>query len=280
MIRLPLPPARHVPGPRPDCVPGLLVPMLAGAIAFGSAAAQALPAAPGAAAGGSARAAASTPASTTATPLPPIDSMARRVLPCTACHGAEGRAVGSAFVPRIAGKPAGYLYRQMLNFRDGQRRHEGMARLMAPLSDDYLREIAAHFAALDLPWPAPVPGAATPGQLSRGEQLVRQGDAARQMPACVACHGAALTGVQPAIPSLLGLPPDYVTAQLGAWRAGTRRALRPDCMHQVATTLSPEDSAAVAVWLARQPMPAEHRAAAALPAPMPLRCGAAPEGTR
>ncbi|MEK8051272.1 c-type cytochrome [Ideonella sp. DXS22W] len=203
--------------------------------------------------------------------------MARRVLACTACHGAEGRAVGSAFVPRIAGKPAGYLYRQMLNFRDGQRRHEGMARLLAPLSNEYLREIAAHFAALDLPWPTPQPGPATPALLAQGEQLVRQGDVARRVPACTACHGAALTGVAPAVPGLLGLPHDYITAQLGAWRAGTRRALAPDCMHDVAARLSPEASAAVAAWLTRQPMPADHRAVAALPAPMPLRCGAAPE---
>lgn len=213
-------------------------------------------------------------------PLPAIDSMARRVLACTACHGAEGRAVGSAFVPRIAGKPAGYLYRQMLNFRDGQRRHEGMARLLAPLTDDYLREIAGHFAALDLPWPAPQPVAAAPAMLASGERLVRQGDAARHLPACVACHGAALTGVAPAIPGLLGLPHDYITAQLGAWRAGTRRALAPDCMHAVATRLTPDESAAVAAWLSTQRMPAEHRAAASLPAPMPQRCGAAPELAR
>lgn len=206
--------------------------------------------------------------------LPPIDSLARRLMPCTACHGAEGRALGSAFVPRIAGKPDGYLYRQLLNFRDGQRRHDGMARLLAPLSDDYLRRIAGHFAALDLPWPTPAPVAAAPAALRRGEQLVRHGDAARRLPACQACHGAALTGVAPAVPGLLGLPNDYITAQLGAWRAGTRRALAPDCMHTVATALSTEEVAAVAAWLVAQPVPADHRSAQALPAPLPLRCGA------
>lgn len=122
------------------------------------------------------------PAATAAAlPPPPLDSMARRVMACTACHGAEGRAVGSAFVPRIAGKPAGYLYRQMLNFRDGQRHHTGMARLLAPLSDDYLREIAGHFAALDLPWPPPQAVAADAAVLARGEQLVRQGEPARRL---------------------------------------------------------------------------------------------------
>lgn len=227
-----------------------------------------------------AAAAASAPAPTPPSALPPVGSLARRVLPCTACHGAEGRAVGSAFVPRIAGKPDGYLYRQLLNFRDGQRHNDAMARLLAPLSDVYLREIAGHFAALDLPWPAPSPAVAPAPLLQRGEQLVRRGDAARRLPACTACHGAALTGVAPAVPGLLGLPNDYITAQLGAWRAGTRRALAPDCMHTVATALDTEEVAAVAAWLAAQPMPAEHRAAASLPAPMPLRCGAVPASTQ
>ena len=52
------------------------------------------------------------------------DSMAQRMLPCTVCHGAQGRVAPDGYYPRIAGKPAGYLYNQLLNFRDG-RRHYG-----------------------------------------------------------------------------------------------------------------------------------------------------------
>src|SRR5215469_12677291 len=49
------------------------------------------------------------------------DVMARRVQPCTACHGEVGRATPDGYYPRIAGKPAGYLLNQMRNFRDGRR---------------------------------------------------------------------------------------------------------------------------------------------------------------
>ncbi|XJC73026.1 c-type cytochrome [Delftia tsuruhatensis] len=52
-------------------------------------------------------------------PLPDVGSMASRVLACTACHGPEGRATPSGYFPRIAGKPAGYLYRQLKNFQQG-----------------------------------------------------------------------------------------------------------------------------------------------------------------
>ena len=149
---------------------------------------------------------------------PPVeDSMAQRVLACTGCHGKDGRAARDGYYPRIAGKPAGYLFNQLLNFRDGRRGHALMAKLLAPLDDAYLREIAAHFAALDLPYaPPPAPRADPAGQAA-GARLVRDGDRARGIPACTQCHGAALTGIAPALPGLLGL-------QAGGRRPGPRRA--------------------------------------------------------
>jgi cytochrome c553 len=60
-------------------------------------------------------------------------------------------------ISRLAGKPAGYLFNQLVHFRDGRRHYGPMARLLEPLVDDYLQEIARHFAAQDLPYPpAPV----------------------------------------------------------------------------------------------------------------------------
>lgn len=201
------------------------------------------------------------------------DTMAQRVLACTPCHGKEGRATPNGYFPRIAGKPAGYLYQQLVNFREGRRQNEQMATLVAHLSDAYLREIAAHFAALDLPYATPqradLPGPA----LARGEALVQRGDAARDLPACSACHGSALTGVRPAVPGLLGLSRDYLNAQLGAWRTGQRKALAPDCMATIARRLAPEDVAALSAWLASRPLPVDTHPAAALPAAAPLDCG-------
>lgn len=203
------------------------------------------------------------------------DTMAQRTLACSACHGQEGRAGPDGYYPRIAGKPAGYLYNQLLNFRDGRRHYGLMARLLDTLSDAYLLEIAQHFAALDLPYPRPAPAAAPAAVLQRGEQVALRGDPAARVPGCVQCHGQTLTGVLPNTPGLLGLPRDYLLAQLGAWRTGQRQAHAPDCMAQIARRLSAEDLGAVTSWLAAHPLPAGTHPATTLPAPPPIACGSA-----
>ncbi|KQY86878.1 MULTISPECIES: c-type cytochrome [Roseateles] len=206
-----------------------------------------------------------------AQPVP--DTLAQRALACTGCHGKEGRAAPDGYYPRLAGKPAGYLYNQLLNFRDGRRDYGLMSELVTPLSDAYLQELAGHFAALDLPYPPPQKPTLPAPELARAEQLIRHGDAARRLPACTACHGERLTGTQPAVPGLLGLSRDYLNGQLGAWRSGQRRAQAPDCMAQIAKALTATEINAVTQFLAGQALPADAHPAAALPAPAPMRCG-------
>ncbi|MGH8856271.1 MAG: c-type cytochrome [Telluria sp.] len=208
------------------------------------------------------------------------DTLAQRLQACATCHArldARGNPVNDSYFPRLQGKPAGYLYNQLLNFREGRRQYPLMTYLVEHLPDPYLREIAAHFAAMPpTPHAASVPN--TPPQvLERGRQLVFNGDRARKLPACVACHGQRLTGVEPGIPGLLGLPRDYVNAQFGAWRNKDRRAHAPDCMADISARLTLEDVNAVSSWLAAQPVPSDPRPAAAIARPLPLACGSAPE---
>ncbi len=204
------------------------------------------------------------------------DNMAQRSLACTHCHGEQGRAGPDGYYPRIAGKPAGYLYNQLLHFREGRRHYAAMTGLLDTLSDDYLMDIARHFASLQLPYPPPAPSRASAPLLRRGQQLALQGDPSRQISACASCHGTRLTGVLPDVPGLLGLPRDYLNAQLGAWRTGKRRAHAPDCMAEVARALSPQDIEAVSSWLASQALPADSRPAAWAPdRPLPKACGSA-----
>ena len=209
------------------------------------------------------------------------DTMAQRVLACTGCHGRDGRAAADGYYPRIAGKPAGYLYNQLLNFRDGRRPYALMNGLLAPLGDAYLSEIARHFAGLELPYPAAAATDLSEAERRLAARLVAEGDPARKLPACAACHGTTMTGTAPFVPGLLGLPRDYLNAQLGAWRAGKRSAQAPDCMAQIAKALIPEEIGQLSAWLAAQPVPANAKPAVAFASPLPIACGgvAAPAAT-
>ncbi|MEY2683726.1 MAG: hypothetical protein RJA09_870 [Pseudomonadota bacterium] len=202
------------------------------------------------------------------------NTMAQRLQACTACHGEQGRAAPDGYHPRLAGKPAGYLYNQLRHFQEGRRAYGPMDQLLSTLSDSYLRDIAQHYAELRVPYPPPAPVNASAEVLQRGRTLALVGDPSRELPACASCHGSQLLGRLPAVPGLLGLPRDYINGQLGAWREGQRRAHAPDCMRTVADRMAPADIAAVSAWLASQvvPTPAVPETARASP---DGRCGLA-----
>jgi cytochrome c553 len=83
--------------------------------------------------------------------------------------------------------------------------------------------------------------------------------------------------MEPGIPGLLGLKPTYISAQLGAWRYGTRAAAAPDCMQIVAGHLTEPDVTAVAAWLSSQPIPADPSPAPEGSWRPPLPCGSEPQ---
>jgi cytochrome c553 len=204
------------------------------------------------------------------------DAMAARVLACASCHGAEGEGTSDVYFPRLAGKPAGYLYNQLIAFREGRRKYPPMNYLLAYLPDPYLQQMADHFASLRPPFPAPEIPTASKEILARGEALVRNGDPQLGIPPCAACHGPSLGGMEPGIPGLLGLRASYVSAQLGGWRYGTRTAASPDCMQIVAGLLTEDDVKAVAAWLSSRPAPSDPSFAPRGSLPMPLACGSQP----
>jgi cytochrome c553 len=205
----------------------------------------------------------------------PVDTLEQRLKACTPCHGVQGREGRDAYYPRIAGKPEAYLYRQLLNFRDGRRHYAPMTALLDHLPDAYLREIAAYFARQPAPAPAPQPTRHPIEVLEHGRRLATLGDPGRDLPACAACHGSGLEGRAPAIPGLTGLPRDYINAQLGAWRDGLRRADAPDCMATIAHRMTPQDVSAVSAWLSSRPASTGKVDPRSAP-PMPMPCGSAP----
>ncbi len=206
---------------------------------------------------------------------PGPDDMRDRLQACAGCHALADQvpAQDEVYYPSIDGKPVEYLYQQLLNFRDGRRDNRLMAQMLAYLNADYLHDIAAYYAQKPLAHSADAStsrgNSATDSE--RGRILVEQADGRR--PACTACHGEDLNGDGVAIPGLRGLGAVYITAQLGAWQAGTRQARKPDCMAEVANALDGADIAAIAQWIARAPaVPANP--SSTQPSELPIPCGA------
>ncbi|SEO52016.1 Cytochrome c553 [Nitrosovibrio sp. Nv6] len=218
-------------------------------------------------------------ASVMAADIPPVyapDTMAERVKACVICHGPEDKAGRDAYYPRIAGKPEGYLFNQLRNFRDGRRHYRPMALLLEGLPDQYLREMALYFASLQQAFPPPEPMTASPAEVALARKLITKGDSVRKIPACVECHGKDLMGTAPFIPGLLGLPRVYIIAQFGNWQHGAlMRGQTPDCMSEIAKQLTTGEISAIAAWLAAQPVDESLKKAdsgATLPPELARRC--------
>jgi cytochrome c553 len=195
---------------------------------------------------------------------------------CSPCHGQQGQGTRDDYFPRLAGKPAGYLYNQLAAFRSGRRHYSPMNYLLEYQNDDYLKAIAGYFASQKPSFLPREPGTFSSAALARGEALATHGDASRGIPACASCHNPSFTGVEPAIPALVGLQSNYISAQLGAFRYGTRTAIAPDCMQMIAARLSEDDVTALAAWLSSLP-----EQSSTTPRPRgdlitPLPCGSEP----
>ena len=73
---------------------------------------------------------------------------------CTVCHGALGLSV-TPDAPNLAGQPAIYVAAQLRAYRSGERKHEVMAVMAKPLTDDDIRNLAAWFNSIRVEATAP-----------------------------------------------------------------------------------------------------------------------------
>jgi Cytochrome c553 len=172
---------------------------------------------------------------------------------CAACHGLDGNP-GDPQYPRLAGMPERYTAHQLALFKSGER-NTGMAAVMAPmaapLSAQDMRDIGAFFAqqksGAGIADDTLVAEGANKGLkfYQVGERLFRGGDAARGIPACMACHGPSGNGNPgPAYPHIGGQQSAYVARRLEEYRAGTTVERDPhnfEIMAAVSRSLSDEE---------------------------------------
>jgi cytochrome c553 len=94
----------------------------------------------------------------------------------------------------------------------------------------------------------PTPGAAkNKDTVELGKKIYRGGIAEKSVPACASCHGATGAGIPVQYPRLAGQHQDYTVAQLGLFKAGTRKSLE---MAPISKRMSDEEMKAVADYVA------------------------------
>ena len=174
--------------------------------------------------------------SSSALPAGNPEAGATKATVCAACHGANGNSTNPEW-PSLAGLGADYIAEQLKNFKDGTRANPVMMPMAASLSADDMADIGAYFNSL------PNTGLeADPSFWQAGEKLYRGGDAGRQIPACLACHGPTGRGNDPAkFPALRGQQSGYVVKQLNDYASGARSTGPNGVMQTIAKRLSPDD---------------------------------------
>jgi cytochrome c553 len=151
---------------------------------------------------------------------------------CAACHGESGLPADPKTTPIIWGQQASYLYKQLHNYKSGERKNSVMGPVVADISLADLRQIANYFAAKT--WPAP--------QASGAGASPANGIAQ-----CQPCHQPKFEGGPPA-PRLAGLSYDYLAAAMKSFANGTRT--NNGDMPQFMESLSDSERDAMARYLA------------------------------
>jgi cytochrome c553 len=167
---------------------------------------------------------------------------------CGACHAADGNSPAAAN-PKLAGQFPEYLRKQLANFKaaegkKAERENAVMAGMVANLSDEDMRNVAAYYASQKLK-----PETAKSKELAaRGQKFYRGGNLANGVAACAGCHGPDGAGIPGQYPRISGQFAAYLEAQLLAFKSGTRANDPNGMMRAVAARMSEAEIKAVAEY--------------------------------
>ena len=162
-----------------------------------------------------------------------------KLVPCLACHGAEGTSATDN-VPSLGAQRSPYTLIQLFMFREKMRVAEPMNEMAKGLSDSDLQSLADAIAAIHAPKPPEDPGG--PARLQRARTLAEQNR-------CNVCHAADFSGQQ-TVPRLADQREDYLLKTLRDYKSGARRAYEP-IMIEVLQPLDDATLVELAYYLAR-----------------------------
>lgn len=164
---------------------------------------------------------------------------------CGACHGPNGNSANPEW-PNLAGQSANYIASQLHLFKGQVRNNPVMQPIVATLSDADMKDVAVYYSTQ-----TPAGLEADPSYWQSGERLYKRGDKARNIPACIACHGPLGRGnLAAGYPALRAQHSVYTVKQLNDYAGGTRypgaskeKPVSPNAsiMETIAKRLSPEE---------------------------------------
>lgn len=163
---------------------------------------------------------------------------------CAACHGVDGNSPLS-LNPSLAGQHPEYLLKQLTEFKSGARSNPVMAGMVANLSPDDMRNLAAYYSS-QIPKQL---GAKDKDLVAQGRKLYRGGNPSNSVAACAGCHSPNGSGIPAQYPRLASQHADYVAAQLKAFRAGDRANDPNQMMRATAVKLTDKEIAALAEYV-------------------------------
>jgi len=136
---------------------------------------------------------------------------------CASCHSADGNSA-IATNPKLAGQGEKYLIKQLQDFKSKARDNGIMFGMASLLNDDDIANVAAYYSSQKIQH-----AAVADEYIKTAEKIYRGGDTDRDIPACIACHGAKGNGISTAgFPAIGGQHPEYTIATLKAFRSGAR----------------------------------------------------------
>ena len=169
---------------------------------------------------------------------------AQKAAVCSACHGMTGSSVNPEW-PNLAGQGEAYIVAQLQGFQRNLRSNPLMTPMAVPLKEEDMKDLGAHFSQQ-----TPSGLEADPSNWKAGEKMYRGGDAARGIPACIACHGPQGRGNGPAkYPALRAQHAVYTYNQLKAFKDGARKSASSDIMQVVTERMTDEEMRALASYV-------------------------------
>lgn len=176
---------------------------------------------------------------------------------CIACHldrQVEDRASTNPSYPYLVGQPAGYLIKQIKDYKAKKRNNAIMQPVASALSENQVIAVAEYYAKLPLPELAigNVNSSDNAGEkISMAVNIANYGKWSASVPACFRCHGDKGQGLAPHFPAIAGQPEAYLKTQLSNWRVGERSNDHGGLMQSITAGLTSDEIDVLARYLSK-----------------------------